>query len=145
MDLERFRTDGNWREAFEFGREPEVVLGGHCSADPVLIDDVALILHAQEGTPDEESWLAVVRLRDGRCAFVDAWCDMTGWDCQAGGHVTVASEFETLRRFGIGERERIRLGIPLPEDAADEQARVPTRGGAQAAGGKRLAEEPGAA
>lgn len=54
------------------------------------------IIHYREGENDGSSWLLVLRLTDGRYAYVSAWCDYTGWDCRAGHEVAYADSLEAL-------------------------------------------------
>lgn len=58
--------------------------------------DVREIVRWYEGENDAESWYAVLILSDGRYAGVEAWCDYTGWDCQAGSEVVYASTEDEL-------------------------------------------------
>lgn len=80
-------SDHSWREAFGQGT------GGNCEqkadacppgADvdltPPNIEDVAEVIAASNGANDEEHWVGLFRMKDGRIALVDAWCDYTGWD-----------------------------------------------------------------
>lgn len=53
----------------------------------VAPSEIAATIAASEGENDESNWIAIVRLADGRLAFVDAGCDYTGWDCQAWGSI----------------------------------------------------------
>lgn len=59
-------------------------------------DDVQEIVHWREGENEGDNWLAVLRLTDGRFAYVTAWCDYTGFDCQAGADVSYAESLEAL-------------------------------------------------
>ena len=95
ISLEDFLNDGDWSNALEFGGKPSedcytsatdtvppsaspvTDKGMDCS--PFNMDDVAEVLHAHEGMNDGEDWLCVVLLKDGRYAYVEAWCDYTGW------------------------------------------------------------------
>jgi len=58
--------------------------------------DVAKVIHWREGENDYASWLAVLKLTNGKFAYVEAWCDYTGWDCQAGSEVTYADSLAEL-------------------------------------------------
>lgn len=59
--------DSDWQEAFVY-------------ADNFCIEDVCCIVALEEGCNDSESWLGFFKLKDGRYAALDAWCDYTGWD-----------------------------------------------------------------
>lgn len=76
-------------------------------------EDVVEIIKCIDGENDEEDWLGLFRLRDGRYAFIEAWCDYTGWDCQSGGCATVANRIEDLIRWGMSKEQRKRLGLQL--------------------------------
>ena len=77
----------------------------------MLLGDVEEVIAASEGENDVASWLCVVRLRDRRFAFVDAWCDYTGWDCQAGASVWVHGDLDALVQFGCTREARERMGL----------------------------------
>lgn len=123
MSPAEFFQDYNWREAFGYVGEPDTEARGHtvhalsraagatCSINPITCDDVAEIIAASAGERDEHSWIGVFRIRDGRYLFVSAWCDYTGWDCQAGGSGWVADDFEGLCQFAIDDDSAERLGI----------------------------------
>lgn len=108
--LDGMREDYDWRHAVDeaFGRgfswsgavPPEFALFGE-------------VVAASAGANDEESWIAVFRLHDGRYVFISAWCDYTGWDCQAGGEHFYAPTLLDLAKAHIGDEERERLGIDL--------------------------------
>ena len=92
----------DWREAFSFASFP--------------IEDVAEVIKAEEGQNDVDSWLAVGRLKNGTYFFLSAWCDYTGWDCQAGGGSEQAATLEDLIRWRMTDKDRSRLGYTLPPE-----------------------------
>ena len=68
----------DWAEVFKYAHRPEhthdgVPSGGFCRGM------VAGVLSLAEGENDGPSWVAVVRLADGRFGAVEAGCDYTGW------------------------------------------------------------------
>jgi hypothetical protein len=79
--LEELRDDYSWGEAFNCAMRDELlgVEGYAGSLAPFTIEDVECVIAAVEGENDESSWVGVFRLRDGRYAYVTAWCDYTGW------------------------------------------------------------------
>lgn len=91
----------DWREAFEY-------------AD-FGIDEVKRVIAYDEGENDGDSWVLVAELNDGRFGYVDAWCDYTGWDCQAGGSSETADTFEKLQRFHLTSKIRRRLNMVLED------------------------------
>lgn len=87
--LDKMREDYDWMEVWGIGHnmgrghlaDPEnAVPGSDVSRAPFGIDDVAELLGSSTGYNDGDSWVCVVRLRDGRYAKVDGGCDYTGWD-----------------------------------------------------------------
>lgn len=58
--------------------------------------DIAEIVHRRDGENDCEAWKFVLKMTDGRFAYVSAWCDYTGWDCRSGAEVTYADSLEEL-------------------------------------------------
>ena len=101
MTLEELKKDYSWGEAFSYA--------------PFNLDDVAEVLHYEEGENDGDSWVGVFKLKDGRYGYVDAWCDYTGWDCQAGGDGAIRDTFEDLQRWELTTIIRRRLGIELTD------------------------------
>lgn len=59
-------------------------------------EDVSRVVAYREGENDGPGWLLILRMTDGRWAYVSAWCDYTGWDCQAGAEVTYADSIAEL-------------------------------------------------
>lgn len=96
--------DYDWKEAF-----------GFCFFST---DDIDSIITKDEGQNDGDPWLAVGTLKSGGYFFLTAWCDYTGWDCQAGGHSEEAPTLEHLIRFCMGDEDRQRLGYTLPPETA---------------------------
>lgn len=117
--LEVFRTDYDWRAAFNEatghgygGSWPDQE--DEAQRLPQLIDAVREVIAASEGERDERDWLAIVRLVGGEYAVVSAGCDFTGWDCQAGGVVErYATIAEACSRLALTPRERERLADQL--------------------------------
>lgn len=118
----------DWREVFGYVGEPGTSAYGRVSISPVMgedppasvdpfgLADVAEVVAMSEGENDGPDWLVVVKLTDGRYAFVSAGCDYTGWDCQAGGRGMVSMSKSRLIRYGIGVGERSRLGLGVSGD-----------------------------
>jgi hypothetical protein len=48
-------------------------------AQGFTLANVAETLYHRPGENDGPDWWCVVRLTDGRFAFLSAWCDYTGW------------------------------------------------------------------
>ena len=125
IDLEMFKKDWDWQEVLAYaGKDPclqgqqpapspSPVTDSTMDCAPFGMADVAEVLHAREGDHDGPSWLVVLRLNDGRFAYIEAGCDYTGWDCQAGGSASVARTLPELIRFGMPEESRKDLGLKL--------------------------------
>lgn len=112
IDLNNFKGDYDWTEAISVASGSiNAVQGSSCSTAPFTIDDVVEILAAREGYNDGDPWLCIVKLVDGRYAFVSAGCDYTGWDCQAGGCAFVSDDWWALIWHGLGEGDRADLGF----------------------------------
>ena len=43
-------------------------------------DEISKVIVSDEGIPDENDWLALFEMKDGRYGFLSAGCDYTGWD-----------------------------------------------------------------
>ena len=113
----------DWRNVFEYAR-PERALPGDREAGPAFRrEDVVEIIALREGENDERPWLGLFRLADERYAFIEASCDYTGWDCQAGGFSVSSYHLDRLLRHGITREQALHLGIAsLQQGAVDEAA-----------------------
>lgn len=112
MTLAEMKEIYDWQQAFLYAST--IRTATKCSKEPFGIDDVSRILKFVEGENDGPSWLMVGKLKDGRFFFLDAGCDYTGWDCQAGGDAQVANTLDNLIRYGMDESGRERLKYSLP-------------------------------
>ncbi len=131
MNLEEFKSDYDWRCAFneargsgytwdddapkppgdpKFPRASNGYTGSRASFD---IGDVAEIIATSDGENDTRDWVGAFRLNDWRFLMVRAGCDYTGWDCQASGDSEVADSLENLIRWSMNDEERVRLGFVL--------------------------------
>lgn len=100
----------DWQEAFRFGGNVSAALiGNDISTSGFNVGDVQRIVWMDEGQNDGDPWLALGELKDGRWFFLSAWCDYTGWDCQAGGSASVAKTFDDILAFGPNPSELFRL------------------------------------
>lgn len=113
-------NDPDWGEAFGYAGEgarsgsgePMRVEGATAvSVDRFTREDVEEVIGITVGENDGEPWEVAGRLRDGRWFFLTAWCDYTGWDCQAGGQAWVADDRDSLIQFGITAVTRERWGL----------------------------------
>ena len=80
-NLAQMRDSFSWSEALSCAfRDDRGVLGDeHVSSEPFGFGDVLSVLGSCEGDNEGPSWIGLFLLRDGRFAFVSAWCDYTGW------------------------------------------------------------------
>ena len=110
--LAEMRESYDWREAMSVAveRPSEGYFG---SVECFGLEDVAEVIASSEGENDGASWVAVFRLKDGRFAFLAAWCDYTGWGCQDGGDIYFADSLEHLIRWALGEGDRDRLDLSM--------------------------------
>jgi hypothetical protein len=115
--------DHDWKEAFGYAGEPGTnghadvrphLPGAVISLAPFTREDVASIYVSVVGENDGPPWRMVGRLTDGRWFYLEAGCDYTGWDCQAGGCATVAPIFDDCIRFACTEEARQVLSLSLP-------------------------------
>jgi hypothetical protein len=101
---------------------------GAPEAAPIRPDDVAEVTDwfasYHEGGPyvvgsgdtgTELDLVAILRLKDGRWASVQAWNDYEGWGCQDGTKVAIGDTKEQVVMFGLDEEGRRKLGL----EAAD--------------------------
>lgn len=106
----------NWNEAFGYVGEPKTYARENLSISPVLgevveitpftRENVVEIYALYEGEHDGESWHIAGKLADGRHFYLEAYCDYTGWDCQASGSAWVASSKKALLKFGLTDKAR---------------------------------------
>lgn len=114
----------DWGEAFAYAN-PTAVIGDSVSTAPFTREDVVKIVAMAEGENEGPNWVGVFRLRGGRWASLEAGCDYTGWDCQAGGSAQVASTKAKIIRFGLSQGDRQRLGLLLPEERRAPDSSAP--------------------
>ena len=99
-----YESSTDWGSAFaEAGLDP---------------DNVEYVYAADEGENDGAAWICAGKLKDGSYFFLTAWCDYTGWDCQAGGELFTSDSKEELERMHMSDLERSRLSITLPQVAS---------------------------
>lgn len=80
-----------------------------------LVDELGVVevVASSDGEADESKWLAILRLSDGRYAFLSAGCDYTGWDCSADGSLDYADSLPELCRMNMNDEQRHRLGCDV--------------------------------
>lgn len=124
LTIEQLLEDGNWAQVFADENDGNVSKETSPALPDMKIDltppnrtDVAQIIAAVNGENDEDDWLGLFLLKDGRYLVASGGCDYTGWDCQAGNSLVVAPTLQDAIRFGLGESERARLGFELQQEA----------------------------
>jgi len=86
----------DWSEAFQYSDFP--------------YSSVKEVLHMHEGENDYSPWVLVCRLNNGKFGYLSAWCDYTGWDCQAGGESEIRKTYEEIMEL-VPENEKELLGV----------------------------------
>lgn len=75
----------SWKEALDVamrdnrGAVDSIIALENVSSASFAWTDVREVLGSAEGDNDGPSWIAALLLKDGRYAFIRAWCDYTGW------------------------------------------------------------------
>lgn len=117
IELEALLTDCNWAQVFadensgNVDKTIHVAPGSIVNQSPMTRADVAEIIAAVNGENDGPDWIGVFRLKDGRFLCASGGCDYTGWDCQAGNNLFVASTLGELMQYGLSDAEKERLGL----------------------------------
>lgn len=106
-ELATWKEDYDWRAAFY------EAIHGDCGCSADTLDSVTRVVVAEEGDNDGDSWLAVVEWSgpEGNYAVMEASCDYTGWDCQAGG-VIAFHPTEGMALTDLTPRQAKRLDVP---------------------------------
>ena len=107
--------DYDWEQAFDAAQLPEASFE-EVDTSGFDREDVERIIAYSDGYNDEEHWIGIFELKDGRFVFLSSWCDYTGWDCQSGGSSLVSNSLEHLLFFSITDEEKKRLGIQEDEE-----------------------------
>ncbi len=72
--------------------------------------EIKRVLAVIEGERDGAHWHWIVELEDGTFAYLNGWCDYTGWDCHSGLDVFEEPTLEAvLRQVGEAERDELTL------------------------------------
>lgn len=120
IDIDTIKGDYDWKAVFgedSGGNTSKATdaIPPHSKVDttPPNLADVKTVIAAVNGENDGAEWLGLFELNDGRFCVAGGGCDYTGWDCQAGNHISVAASLDDAIRFGLSEQERARLGLTL--------------------------------
>ena len=68
--------------------------------------NIKYFIWCEEGQNDEKPWLLLCQLRNGKYAYYTAYCDNTGFDCQGGMALYIASTPEILVEMAMTDAER---------------------------------------
>lgn len=81
--------DYDWEEVFRHANgettaqsethSPTPIPGSSVSGSVFGLNDVAELLGSVDGENDEDNWIVVGKLKDGRFFSITAGCDYTGW------------------------------------------------------------------
>lgn len=118
IDIPTLLTDPDWAQVFadeSYGNVDKTVRvappDSKVSFAPMCRADVVEIIAVVNGENDEQEWIGVFRLADGRFLVAQGSCDYTGWDCQAGNALTVCASMEDVLAYGLTDIEKGRLGL----------------------------------
>lgn len=118
ITLDQLKANSDWEAVFgeDSGGNTDRVVesakpGLKVNLDEVSREDVKKIIAAANGENDGADWIGLFELKDGRFLIASGGCDYTGWDCHASNHLAVADSLTTAIRFGLGDSERLRLGL----------------------------------
>jgi hypothetical protein len=67
---------------------------------------IKYFIWCEEGQNDEKPWLLLCQLYNGKYAYYTAYCDYTGFDCQGGMALYIASTPEILVEMAMTDAER---------------------------------------
>jgi hypothetical protein len=68
----------DWEEVFKYAH-PRAILDEKISTDSFGREDISYVYAIDDGDNDGPDWIALMKLQDGRFAFIAAGCDYTGW------------------------------------------------------------------
>lgn len=116
ISLPEMLVDYDWKEALGIGHHIEPSFDP-CPPDKGVamgfnVGMIDYIVAAANGENDAESWLSVMKLKDGRFIFADAGCDYTGWDCRGGSSIEIADDLNSILLIGLEDNQRARLNLP---------------------------------
>ena len=111
--------DYDWEQAFAMASSKiNPVINYTGSLSPFDREDVDTIIAMDSGENDGNPWVGIFKLKDGRYVYLEAGCDYTGWDCQAGGSSWISDDLDHLWQFGTSHDSQNRLGDYLVERLA---------------------------
>jgi len=90
--------------------------------------NIKYFIWCEEGQNDEKPWLLLCQLRNGKYAYYTAYCDNTGFDCQGGMALYIASTPEILVEMAMTDAERAKYTSFLKRKAGGNRGRKLTLG-----------------
>lgn len=106
ITLENIVSNYNWENVFNYAPLKN-------QEETYLTSDIALVVSAIDGENDEENWVGVFLMKDGKFLYITAWCDYTGWGCQEGGSSSIFDSYNDVVNFGCSSDDRDRLNLKL--------------------------------
>ena len=91
-------------------------------------EKIKYFLWCEEGQNDKKPWLLLCQLRNGKYAYYTAYCDYTGFDCQGGMALYIASTPEILVEMAMTDAERAKYTSFLKRKAGGNRGRKLTLG-----------------
>lgn len=105
----------DWTRAFNEAMQqtqPAVPGADDVSLSQFKVEDIALVIGAEEGDKLHGSpWIITGQLHDGRWFYLEAESGQTSWEWCSSGYVSLASDKDTLLRFGMPQHVSKRLGL----------------------------------
>lgn len=83
----------------------------------IEIGDVANVLALVPGWADGLAWHWIVRLKDGKYAYITGGCDYSGWGCQDWGTVGVADSIDQAINMASQEEN---INKPIAQQLLDQ-------------------------
>ena len=69
-------------------------------------DNIKTYIWGREGENDKQSWLLLCQLDNGYYAYLEAWCDYTGFECQGGMKLYCSKELHILLEMAMDNTAR---------------------------------------
>ena len=118
MTPEEMKEESDWQEAWKYAGKA----GNPITRDvrDFEINDVVEVIatHVAEGDYAETTVDGIFRMKDGVYVYLNAGCDTTGWDCQAGGSAEWHEDLPTLMTCLDNEKRDLLLNADTIEALA---------------------------
>lgn len=120
MTVQEFLEDYDWKSAlneavggcyhYDYESSPDDPYKDLNAPAKEFAQNMKRVIACVKGERDEDDWLALIEMQDGRVAWLRAGCDYTGWDCRASGSVEYNSSIDYfLGPLGLTKRDRERM------------------------------------